>query len=459
MCSRVLPRVRSSSIFILCFTIVGLAFGCSPASTTDGESGSGGSENGTESRTSSQEQFAWEQNAGAQLTVLANDHPWVSLIEERLEEFFELTGISVNLDVYPEDQFRTKREVEMRSGITNIDVYMIMPGNSLSKYVSEGWASPLDDLLADSSANWPGYNMDDFYDIVMESGQRDGRKYTMPILLETSLLAYNREIFDRFDLTVPETMEELEEAARTIYEGTDGSVAGITLRGRGAAATSQWADFLYTFGGSWFDESGDAAIHSDAAIEALEFYGRLLREYGPRGSSGNRWYESVSLFSSGLAGMIYDANVFRPAYEDPEDSNVSGSVGYAPIPEGPAGRVPHISHWALAVHEQSERKEAAWRFIQWATGPEISTAAQERGIPSARESVWQNSDSHSEWREASTRHYEIADSMWNPPVIDVDEAREAVGDAIVAAILKDNVEEAAQEASRRLDRLLEEEQP
>ncbi len=411
-----------------------------------------------ESSASRDGDFYWARHAGTELDVIANDHPWVEIVEDRLEEFEENTGITVRFEVYPEDQFRAKRRVEMMSGVSDFDVLMIMPGQALSAYVAEGWVEPLDDLLADDSITAPEYEVDDYYEGVLEAGARDDKQYTMPILLETSLLAYNEELFERFDLSPPETMGELEEAARTVYEGTDGEVYGITLRGNRAAATSQWADFLYSFGGEWLDDQGRAAIDSEEAIESLRFYGGLLRNYGPRDAVRNRWYESVSLFTSGRAAMIYDANVFRPDYEDADRSNVHDRVGYAPIPEGPAGRIPHISHWGLAVSSQSPALEASWLFIQWATGREISAEAHRRGIPSARESIWEQQDPSSSWAEASMASYAAADWQWNPPIINVDAAREVVGRAIVAAILDDNVVEAAQSAAAELDGIIEEEE-
>lgn len=54
--------------------------------------------------------------------------------------------------------------------------------------------------------------------------------------------------------------------------------------------------------------------------------------------------------------------------------------------------------------------------------------------------------------------YAAADWQWNPPIINVDAAREVVGRAIVAAILDDNVVEAAQSAAAELDGIIEEEE-
>lgn len=407
------------------------------------------------------EGFDWRSQEGEVITVLANQHPWVDIVEPKIEEFEELTGIRVNLDVYPEEQFRTRRTVEMVSGQSVLDVFMLMPGNALDQYYVNDWVAPLDDMMENENLVWPEHDIDDFYPAALDAGVRDGMHHTVPLLLETSLLAYNTEIFDEYGVEVPETMEELEEAARTIYEESDGETYGITLRGDRAAATSQWVGFLYSFGGSWTDENGDAAVDSPEAIEALEFYGGLLNNYGPRGATSNSWYESNSLFQQGEAAMVYDANVFRPNFEDPDESEIHESVGYAPLPEGPAGSVPHVSNWGLAVSENSEAKEAAWLFIQWATSKDIALEGQLEGMPSARASAWesdefQDTNEAPDWAEASQDSYENGQPQWNPPVLNIGEARDAVGNAIVAAILGEDVEAAAEEAAEQMQEIIEE---
>jgi len=405
------------------------------------------------------EGFNWKAFEGESINVIVNKHPWVDIIQPKIAEFENLTGINVSLDVYPEDQFRTKRTVEMVSGTSVIDVFMMMPGNSLAQYYTNNWVEPLNQFIDNKNMVWPEYDLADFYPSALGAGERDGKNYTIPLLLETSLLAYNKDIFAKYGVSVPQTMDELEAAAKTIYEKSNGKTYGITLRGKKASATSQWVDFLHSFGGEWIDDQGNAAIDSPEAIAATKFYGKLLREYGPKSAPSNSWYESISIFMQGEAAMIYDASVFRPNYEDPESSQIADSVGYAVIPEGPAGRVPHISNWGLAIYSGSEHKGASWLFIQWATSKKIALEGQLAGIPSARASAWNDpefkkADPSPEWTEASKKSYELASPIWNPPVINVGEARDAAGSAIVAAILGEDVDTAAKEAAKAMNQVI-----
>ena len=399
---------------------------------------------------------------GSVLTVIANKHPWIELVSPELDRFTAITGIGVKLEIYPEEQFRTKRTVEMISGVSDLDVFMMMPGNSLDEYAAQGWVEPLTPYMEDPRLAWPGYNFDDIFPTALEAGIRNGVNYTLPVMLETSLLAYNREILARYGVSPPTTMAELERAAAAVQEAGGGEVYGITMRGKGGAASSQWIDFVRSFGGDWLDADGEPAFDSAPVLEATGFYGRLLRRYGPPSAPSNGWYESTALFMQGRAAMIYDASVFKSNYENPDRSEVAGKIGYLPIPAGPAGSVPHTSSWGLAINAGSDSKEAAWLFLQWAADEEIALKGLMRGIPSCRQSAWRNpefrrGEKSVDWIEASLASFARASTRWNPPVIDINRGREIVGELIVASILGYDPEPVARSVSRRIEVMMLEE--
>ncbi len=403
--------------------------------------------------------FDWKACAGTRVRFLANMHPWVDLIRPMLGDFEKLSGIQVDMSVYPEDQFRTKLTIELLSGTSDVDTFMLMPGQDLERFTQSGWLEPLNGYLGSQSLLWPDYDAPDLFESALQEGSLQGKYYTIPIQLETSLLAYNKDILSRYHVAVPRTMDELLEAARRVYTGSGGRVYGITLRGKKAAATSQWVDFLHSYGGTWLDGDGMSAVDSPAAISATAMYGELLFKYGPKSAPSNSWYESISIFMQGKAAMIYDASVFKAEYENPAASAVAGKVGYAVIPAGPAGSIPHVSTWCLGINSGSRRKAASWLFIQWTTGKEMGLKALLAGIPSARTSAWDSpefkqGDKTPEWTASSLASYKLASTEWNPPVIPVSECRDAVGTAIVAAILGDDVPLALGKAAAEMNGII-----
>lgn len=403
--------------------------------------------------------FNWRAYAGTTIEIMLDSHPWQKFIEPYIPEFEKQTGIHVGVSVYPENQFRTKRTVEMLSGTSSIDGFMIMPAEDLAKYTQLGWLEPLNGYMTSKTDLSPHYDTSDFFSSALKAGVRGGDNYTIPIQLETSLLAYNKTILSRYHVGVPRTMDQLLSAAKTIYEDSHGQIYGITMRGDKAAATSQWIDFVHSYGGTWLGRDGKSAIDSPQAIAATELYGRLLRLYGPKSALTNSWYDSISIFMQGRAAMIYDANVFKAEYENKGISSVAGHVGYAVIPQGPAGSVPHVSTWSLAIYSGSHHKAAMWLFIQWVTAKEIDLQALIDGIPVARSSAWDSpvfkrNDSSPQWTQATLASYKSATPLWNPPVVSVSQCRDVVGGAIVAAILGKNVPEALGRAATQMNAIL-----
>jgi len=405
----------------------------------------------------------WKQLQGTEIRFLMNKHPFTTYVEPKVVEFEKMTGIKVTIEAFPEDQYRNKRTIELNAG-GKVDGYMIMPGQDDLHYWKAGWLQPLDAYVADPALTEADWNFKDFFPSFAKASSVDGKLIGIVINAETSLLSYRKDLFTKFKVKVPQTMKELEEVAKFFYgKEVDGKkMVGITLRGKGAAATSQWVDFLYSFGGSWTDAQGKSNFASPKSIAAFKFYGDLLRNYGPQGGTMLHWAESTSMFMEGKAAMIYDANVFKALYENPKESKVAGKVGYAVIPAGPAGRLPHVSNWSLSISKTStpERQKAAWLFVQWATNKNNCLGALMAGVPAGRASAWnskeyKSKDDHPDWTANTMKSFEIGQPQWNPPVINVPEIRDITGQVIVEAIEGKDVAASAKKAAELMDKKME----
>jgi len=404
------------------------------------------------------QEFNWRQFEGSQIRFLMNQHPFTEFIEPLVPEFEELTGIDVTLESFPEDQFRQRRLLEVSSGANTLDGYMIMPGQVGAQYLGAGWVRYIDDFVNDPSLTTPELDLEDFFEGAIGTFRTDEGLFGLPLQIESSVLFYREDLLQEAGLEgPPETMEELRQYAEALNQ--DG-VAGIAMRGSGANATSQIVNFLYSFGGQWLNEDGTAALNSEASQQALEFYAGLLRDYGPPGVTNMSWPEVTSLFAQGQAAMMFDANVFRSIIEDPEQAlpEVRENVAYAPLPEGPAGRVPAVLVWGMSVNHASENPEAAWYFIQWALSKEKQLQALLEGVPAARESAWQNAEfretAPASWIEASQLSYNQGQPDWNPPVVPVAEVRDAYGQAIVAALQGQEVGPALESANEAINNII-----
>jgi len=409
-------------------------------------------------------QFNWQQFKGTQLRVLLNKHPWQAGIEPHLKDFEALTGIKLIAEVYPEDQFRAKTLVELTSGASSIDVFMTMPAQEGLKYMRAGWYQPVDEFLKDSSLTAPDYNWNDFLDKTRDAMVAEGKLIGPPIQVENVALMYRKDVFQKYNVKVPTTLDELEAAAKALNgkamtdDGQPGF--GIVNRGKRAAATSMFAGMLHAMGGTWLTPNREPAINSEEAIKALDMWGRLLRLYGPPGSENNHWYEASSIFSQGKAAMYTDANSLWPVIEDPQKSKVVGKVGYALFPRGPKGQSGStVAVWGLGMPKTSKNQKAAWLFMQWATNKDqVFKVQSEKGVLGCRDSVWKDPKGKAkvpaDLAESLAQGSKVGTPLWNPPVVAVAEVRDAVGAAIVTSIQGGDVRAAANKAAADMKRIM-----
>ncbi|HUX50113.1 MAG TPA: sugar ABC transporter substrate-binding protein [Spirochaetia bacterium] len=411
--------------------------------------------------------FNWKANSGQTVNVVLDSHPWQKFIQPLAAEFEAKSGIHLDLQAYPEDQFRQKLLVNLSAGSTSVDSYMFMPAQDLALYGKNGWIQPIDSYLNDPSKTSPNFDVNDFFKGVRASYDVNGKTYGIPLHVETFILFYRTDLFKKFGLEVPQTMDQLKAVAEKLKQDLaaagESNVYPIAMRGKTPDATSSMVNFLFSWGGTWFNADGSSALDSPASVQALTYYAGLLSKFGPPDATSNSWQADTQLFAQGQAAMMYDSNVFKAIVSNPQSSKVVGNVGYAPLPAGPDGkRHPTVLTWGLGINTASQHKDAAWDFIQWALDKQNQLGYLQAGGPSARASAWESPDFLSSngysksWVDVSNLQYSIAKGDWNPPIVNVQQGRNAYGLAIVSAIQGNDVSTALKDSVKRMDQAVKE---
>jgi len=384
--------------------------------------------------------------------TLAN-HPWNDATQEWISEFEEDSGLKVELTSYSETQLLDQYNVKLNAGSTDIDVMMYQPVVVGQLFADNRWLADLSDYV-DSSAEW---DWDDFQESARSTVTFDEAVYGVPLTAETEVLYYRKDLLEKAGLEVPQTMEELASAVETVA-AQNPDVNGFVARGARSAAVSQFSSFLYSFGADWQD--GDTAtVDSDEAIEAYEFYGSMIRDFGPDGATSMGWPEAMALFTQGMAAFYPESSALYTNAVDADSSTVADNVGFAPFPEGPDGAKPYnVPAWALGVNEASTNKDNAWKFIEWMTSKQRVLDLQEAGIAGSRQSAWDDPQGVAGFPSDLVDAMRIGQANgighYFPAVAKIGEARDIIGDPIVAAIDGKDVREAAEKANAKLQKLL-----
>jgi multiple sugar transport system substrate-binding protein len=392
------------------------------------------------------------------LTIIAANSPWTEGIKPLAQQYEEETGIAVNIEAYGNEQLNDTFKVKLNASSTDFDIMAYQVQDVMREFSRNGWLEDMTKYV-ESDKEW---NWSDFQESARDAVTLDDVVYGVPVMTERHVVYYRSDLLEAAGIEVPVTLDDLEAAAAKLNDPANGFY-GIAMRGQRVPAVTQFSSFLYSFGGDFQDEDGNSTIDSKEAIEAYEFYGNLLAEYGPPGSTNMGWIEASAIFAQGNAAFYLDADSQAYTFLDPTKSAVVDTVDYASFPEGPAGSLPYnIVPQTVGINAFSEKKDAAWDFIEWVTNEENTTALlADATVPVARESAWED--------EAATASFPagLVDIVRNigassvghdrPQLEQVARSREFVGGPIITAIEGGDVAASAKDANAQFQDLLESE--
>jgi multiple sugar transport system substrate-binding protein len=224
----------------------------------------------------------------------------------------------------------------------------------------------------------------------------DGAKqWAIPWGFELNSISYNRKYFDDLGIQLAKNLPELVEQAKKITDANKGYY-GIGVRGSRSWATIHpgYLSAFANYGASDFEVSGGkgkAAMNSAAGKEMTALWVEMVQESGPKNWATYTWYNVGTDLGAGASAMIYDADIlgyFMNGGDNKEAGNIAYSA-FAPNPQAQAP-TPNVWIWSLAMSEFSGQKDAAWTFMQWASGTEhgLFGAREMDFVNPVRQSVW-----------------------------------------------------------------------
>lgn len=393
------------------------------------------------------QEFNWRQFEGATINGVLNQGPLVdAYIEPQLHEFEQLTGINVRLEKLATNQQRQKLDIVLSGKDSSVDFFTIQMDERGGAYSVAGYLENLEPYLGNSNLTPSGYDYPaDWAKGCLATTQvvKDAPLNNIVFSAQAQLLHIRKDLFQQYGVKIPETLQELEEAAKKLtIRDSAGNVEtyGFLSRASDLQVTASLAGYVRNFGGSWFKEENGvkkANFASKESVDAFEYYGRLIREDAPSAALTNQPDANANLFASGKVAILSELNYYIYNFDDPKQSRVAGKVATILVPSGPAGSYPNIPTTSFAISSYSQKKDAAWLFLAWMTGKKQLLFAQQHGAPTCRESAW-NDPSYKapspSWGEASRIAVQYGRALAKPPAVAINEVREAVGKVASVAI-------------------------
>ncbi|RMH45994.1 MAG: extracellular solute-binding protein [Alphaproteobacteria bacterium] len=362
--------------------------------------------------------FDWKRHAGKGVKLLLNKHPYTDAMIANLDNFKALTGMNVAYDVFPEDVYFDKVTAALSSRSSEYDAFMTGAYMTWT-YGPAGWIFDHNEWIHDPAKTNPNYNWEDMLEGVRKScawngrpggalGSPDAKQWCIPWGYEQNNLTYNAEMFARAGASVPKDLDQLIETAVQVQKANPG-VYGIGVRGSRSWATIH-PGFLSAYanlGERDLNVSADgklsAAMNTPGSKAFHAKWVRMIQEAGAPDWSTHTWYQVGTDLGAGKSAMIYDADILG-YFMNGGGNAMAGKLAYAPFAaSGNGAPTPNIWIWSLAMSRFSKDPDAAWYFVQWASGPEhgLFGATKMDFVNPVRASVWADAG----FRERLSKNY------------------------------------------------------
>jgi multiple sugar transport system substrate-binding protein len=252
-------------------------------------------------------------------------------------------------------------------------------------------------------------DMESFFEGARNTAIIDDTVYGVPWYVETRLLYYRTDIAEKAGITEPpETWDELKEMARALKE-KGGARYGISL------SPNNWQEFLpfvWQTGGEVMQD-GEFTFDSPEVVEALEFYKSFFEE-GLTAESVPEGFDIVPAFVAGTHPMFFSGPWHVSLIEE-QGADIEGKWAIAPMPEKDS-RTSFVGGSDLVVFKDSENKDAAWKFVEYLSQPEVQQKwyTEVSALPSV-ESAWEQGEL-AEDEQISLFGEQLRDAKSPPPI-------------------------------------------
>mgnify|MGYP001300047595 FL=1 len=274
--------------------------------------------------------------------------------------------VIIHTEVLENESYKNKLKVISTSNQLP-DVGVTWSAGFMRPYVEGELFTPLDDLLR-------GGLQDQFIAGVTEPYVFDEQTYALPLEFNVAPIYYNKEIFQRYHLTVPETYEELLQIIQTL---NDNGIEPIALGNRDRWTGSLW--YMYLADRIAGQETLASAIRGETSFAEMD----LLKAAGEvqalveveafvRGFNGLSNEEAKTEFLNERTAMYLMGSWDLPNFTTNEDipKEFRDKVGFFKFPTVEGGKGDRNS-WVggpgvgLFVAENSAVKEEAKRFVHY----------------------------------------------------------------------------------------------
>lgn len=348
-------------VVIATVSIVAFLFGCAPkvAPATEAPATEAPA---TEAATT---ESAAPDFSGVKLTANIETGPHGQTFKKIAEGWMKETGATITwteLPGWPEMFQKTLLEVQAGGGETDL------------MQVSSVWLPQIGQYLEPLGSYIDAYKIDTTQlipKVAVDSATIDGQLIGLTLAAESFPYAYRTDFFEKYGVTkVPETLDEMLEAAKLCNHPEDNVYGFAGMAKRGVYPYWHYITFLRAMGGDVFDAEGNPILDSDVALKAMEYTKELYSYTDPACLAWSHFESYDSFYKTGnVAQIILWDGGFKAWLFNKEASQFVDVSGATKCPgvktDGEIKYGQPIQMWYMAINSKSKNKDAAFDVMNY----------------------------------------------------------------------------------------------
>jgi multiple sugar transport system substrate-binding protein len=310
--------------------------------------------------------------SGASLKLGIWDKNQEQGITDVLKDFTAETGIKVDVEVTPWDQYWTLLEASA-SGGSLPDVFW-MHSNMAQRYGTNGMLMDLTPRIAKSNVA----DLSKFPKDLVGLYTFSGKNYAIPKDLDTIALWYNKTMFDAAGIAYPDntwTWDTLKDTAKKL---TSGNQYGFACHA--GEPQSQWGNFIYQNGGYMINDAKNKSGFDDPkTIAALEYFVNFVKDGSSPGLAITGENGAPALFESGTVAMAFFGSWMLSEFKANE--YVAKNCDLAVLPSGAGGKRATLYNglgWVASAN--TKQPEEAWKLLEFLSREDTQKKLSTTGI-------------------------------------------------------------------------------
>ncbi|MDR3284446.1 MAG: extracellular solute-binding protein [Treponema sp.] len=314
-------------------------------------------------------------------------------MEKRMAEFIAANpDIIVDEQKMPRDQYQTR----LKTAAAAKDLptgFLQWPDTPTQEFAQAGLLAPINEYL-DANPGWKN----DLLPQVLDAFTVDGKTYGVGLGISlTSIVFYNKALFDQYNVKVPSTLDELRAAIRTFKANNIIPLAhGDKPLWPAQSSLMSIVGNRYT-GSQWlFDViagKNNAKFSDPEFISALnlmkELAGAFNEDYNSLDNVQMRDY-----FYRGEAAMMIDGSWALPGVIENAPEAMKPNIEMTVFPSVPGGKgdpstISGVSSTSIVISSSAtpEQRAALYKLIQFLTNQEAQKMYMDYNIPVASKTI------------------------------------------------------------------------